>query len=67
MIRDGTLTLESTRLVIVHHDLVVITGSHNLIRTGDHLKTPNFTLKVRLDEAIFLRAFRGHHILEFED
>ena len=67
MIRDGALTIERMRLVIVHHDLVVVTGGHNLIRSGDHLKTPNFTLKVRLDEAIFLRAFRGHHVLEFED
>ena len=67
MVGDGALTIESACRVIIHHDLVVVSRGDNLVGSSGNFKTPDFTLKVRLDKAIFHGAVRCHDVFELED
>lgn len=67
VVGDSALTIESACRVVIHHDLIVVSRGDDLVLCGGNFKTPDFALKVRLDEAIFGGAVRCHDIFELEN
>jgi hypothetical protein len=55
MVRYGSLALELACLEVVHHELVIVSRSDHLFLIRDNFKTPDFTFKMRLHYASFLR------------
>ena len=65
MVRDSTLTLVFLRLIVEHHDLVVVAGGNYL--SLSHIEAPDFTLEVRLHDDPFLRGLGSESLVEFKD
>ena len=67
MIGDSSLTIELARLIVIHHDLVVVAGGEDLVRACSYFQAPDFTLEMRLDQAVLNGAIGGHDILELQN
>ena len=65
MVTDSAFTIELMSLIIEHHDHVVITAGDYFVLCRHNFKAPNFTLEVRLHDAVLRRAFLTKNVSEF--
>ena len=65
MVRHGTFTLVFLRLIVEHHNLIVVTGSDDF--SGHHIEAPDFTFEVRLHDDPLLGRIGREGFIEFKN